>query len=134
VSVGVELGIDAGVGVRHRRLARLNAVEHEGGCLPRPDLDPGADVGAVDDPERAAGRQSEFKLGGSEEGAVRREGDLVAGVRVVETRGDIDDEAHLPAHGEHPADHAVAMRRPAGGRRGHEVLHLPHPPPASGSA
>ena len=57
---------------------------------------------------------------------MRGERDLVAGARVVEARGDVDDEAHLPAHGEHPADHAVAMRRLAGARRGHEVLHLPH--------
>ena len=54
------------------------------------------------------------------------ERDLVAGARVVEARGDVDDEAHLPAHGEHPADHAVAVRRLAAARRGHEVLHLPH--------
>ena len=29
-------------------------------------------------------------------------------------------------YGERPANHAVAMRRFAGPRRGHEVLHLPH--------
>ena len=57
---------------------------------------------------------------------MRGERDLVAGARVVEARGDVDDEAHLPAHGEDPADHAVAVRRLAGARRGHEVLHLPH--------
>ena len=57
---------------------------------------------------------------------MRGERDLVAGARVVEARGDVDDEAHLPAHGEYPADHAVAVRRLAGTRRGHEVLHLPH--------
>ena len=57
---------------------------------------------------------------------MRGERDLVAGARVVEARGDVDDEAHLPAHGDHPADHAVAVRRLAGTRRRHEVLHLPH--------
>jgi hypothetical protein len=49
----------------------------------------------------------------------------VAGARVVEARGDVDDEAHLPAHGEHPADHAVAVSGRTRTRRGHEVLHLP---------
>lgn len=57
---------------------------------------------------------------------MRGERDLVAGARVVKPRGDVDDEAHLPAHGEYSADHAVALRRLAGTRRGHEVLHLPH--------
>jgi hypothetical protein len=55
---------------------------------------------------------------------VRGERDLVAGARVVEARRDLDDEADLPAHGEYPADHAVAMGRLAAARRGHEVLHL----------
>src|SRR5512133_71149 len=68
----------------------------------------------------------ESQLGRAEERAVRGERELVAGARVVEARGDVDDEAHLPAHGEYLADHAVALRRPAGAGRGHEVLHLPH--------
>jgi hypothetical protein len=54
------------------------------------------------------------------------ERDLVAGARVIKARGDIDDETHLPAHGDYPADHAVAARRLAGTRRDHEVLHLAH--------
>ena len=81
---------------------------------------------AVDDLERAARREAEPQLGRAEERAVRGERDLVAGARVVEARGDVDDEAHLPAHGEYPADHAVAVRRLAAARRGHEVLHLTH--------
>jgi hypothetical protein len=64
-------------------------------------------------------REAESELGGSEEGAVRREGDLVASTRVVEAQGDVDDEAHLPAHGEHPADHAVAVSGRTRTRRGH---------------
>ena len=58
---------------------------------------------------------------------MRGERDLVAGARVVEARRDVDDETHLPAYGEYPADHAVAVRRLAAARRGHEVLHLPTP-------
>ena len=54
------------------------------------------------------------------------ERDLVACAGVVEARGDVDDETHVPTHGKYPADHAVATRRPAGPRR-HEVLHLRHP-------
>jgi hypothetical protein len=50
----------------------------------------------------------------------------VTGAGVVEAGGEIDDEAHLPANSQDPADHAVAMRRLAGTRQGHEVLHLPH--------
>ena len=57
---------------------------------------------------------------------MRGQRDLVAGARVVEARGDVDDESHLPAHGEHPADDPVTVRL-AGARRGHEVLHLAHP-------
>jgi hypothetical protein len=57
---------------------------------------------------------------------MRGERDLMAGPRVVEARGDVDDEAHLLSHGEHPADHAVAVRRLAGARGRHEVLHLAH--------
>jgi hypothetical protein len=49
---------------------------------------------------------------------VRGERDLVAGARVVEARRDVDGEVHLPAHGEHAADQAMALRR-------HEVMHLP---------
>ena len=94
---------------------------------PARSVDARADVAAVDDLERAARREAERQLGRAEERAVRGERDLVAGARVVEARGDVDDEAHPPAHGEHPADHAVAWRRLAGARRGHEVLHLPHP-------
>ena len=108
---GVELGGDVGIGVRHRHLAGLDAVEHEGGRLPGPEGDARADVAAVDDLERAARREAELQLGRAEERAVRGERDLVAGARVVEARGDVDDEAHLPAHGEYPADHAVAVRR-----------------------
>jgi hypothetical protein len=51
---------------------------------------------------------------------VRGELGLVAGARVVEARGDVDDEAHLPSHRHHPADQAARMRGD------HEVLHLPH--------
>jgi len=122
--VASELRGDVGVGVRHRQLAGFDAVEQEGGRLPGPDGDARADV-AVDDLERAARREAERKLGRAEERAVRGERGLVAGAGVVEARGDVDDEAHLPAHGEYPADHAVAMGRLAGTRRGHEVLHLP---------
>jgi hypothetical protein len=63
-------------------------------------------------------------LGRAEQRAVRGERDLVAGAPVVEARDDVDDEAHLPAHGEYPADQPV--RRLAGTRRDHEILHLPH--------
>jgi hypothetical protein len=58
---------------------------------------------------------------------VLRERDLVAGARVVKARRDVDDKANPSAHGQYPADHAVAVRRRAGTRRGHEVLHLPDP-------
>ena len=68
----VELGGDVGVGVRHRHLARLDAIEHEGSCLPCPELDARADVAAVDDLERTARRQAELELGRAEERAVRR--------------------------------------------------------------
>ena len=40
---------------------------------------------------------------------MRGESDVVPGASVVEARGDMDDEAHLPTHGEHAADHAVAL-------------------------
>ena len=46
--------------------------------------------------------EAERQLGGAEQRAVRGERDLVAGARVVEARGDVDDEAHLPAHGDAP--------------------------------
>ena len=78
---------------------------------PGPQRDARADVAAVDDLERAARREAEPEPGGAEERAVRGQRDLVARARVVEARGDVDDEAHLPAHGEDPADHAVAVRR-----------------------
>ena len=55
---------------------------------------------------------------------MRGERDLVVGARVVKARCHVDNEAHLPAHCEHPADDAVAVRRLATARRGHEVLHL----------
>ncbi len=45
--------------------------------------------------------------------------------RVVEARGDVDDELHLPTYREYSTDDAVPMRRPAGTRWRHEVLHLP---------
>ena len=48
---------------------------------------------------------------------MRGERDLVVRARVVEARGEIDDEAHLPAYGKHPPDHAVAMCRLARARR-----------------
>jgi hypothetical protein len=48
---------------------------------------------------------------------MRGDRDLVAGARVVEARGDVDDEAHLPANGKHPADDALPVRRLAGTRR-----------------
>jgi hypothetical protein len=67
-----------------------------------------ADV-AVDDLERTARREAEPRLGRAEERTVGGECDLVAGARVVEARGDVNDEAHLPAHGEDPADHGVAV-------------------------
>ena len=86
-----------------------------------------ADVGPVDDLERAARREAELQLGGAEQRAVRGERDLVAQARVVEARGDVDHEAHLPAHGKYLADHAVAVRGLPTARRGHEVLHLAHP-------
>ena len=87
--------------------------------------DAGADVAAVDDLERTSRREVECELGSAEERAVRGTRDLVACPRVVEARGDVDDESHLPAYGEYPADHAVPVRRLAGTRWGHEVLHLP---------
>ena len=111
----------------HRHLARLDAVEHEGGRLPGPDGDARADVAAVDDLERAARREAELEPGRAEERAMRRERDLVAGARVVEARGDVDDEAHLPAHREHPADHAVAVRRHAGHAGGMKSCTSPTP-------
>jgi hypothetical protein len=49
----------------------------------------------------------------------------VACAGLVEARGDVDDKPHVPAHGEYPADHAVATRWLAGTRR-YEVLHLTH--------
>ena len=122
----VELGRDLGIGVRHWHLARLDAVEQKGGGLPGPEGDARADVGPVDDLERAARREAELQLGGAEEGTVRGERDLVAQARVVEARGDVDHEAHLPAHGKYLADHAVAVRGLPTARRGHEVLHLRH--------
>ena len=57
---------------------------------------------------------------------MRRKRDLVAGAGVVETRSDVDREAHLPAHRKHPPDHAVPVHRHTV-TQGHEVLHLPHP-------
>jgi hypothetical protein len=122
----VELGGDVRIGARHRRLTRLDAVEHKRGRLTGPKLDARPDVAAVDDPERGARRKAERQLGRAEQRAMRGERDLVAGAGIVEARGDVDDEAHLPAHGEHPADYPVAVHRLAGTGRGHEVLHLPH--------
>src|SRR5207237_3501094 len=113
---------DVGIGVRHRHLAGLDSVEHEGGRLPGSHGDAGADVAAAGDLERATGRDAEAQLRRAEERAVRGERDLVTGTREVEARGDVDEEAHLPAYGEHPADDAVAVRRLAGTRREHEVL------------
>jgi hypothetical protein len=75
------------------------------------ELDARADVTAVDDLQRAGRREAERQLGRAEERAALGERDLVAGARVVEARGDIDHEAQLPAHGDYPADHAVAARR-----------------------
>ena len=101
---GVELGGDVGIGVRNRRLAGLDAVEHEGGRLPGPDGEVRADVAAVDDLQRAARRQAQPERRGAEQRAVLSERDLVACAGVVEARGDVDDETHVPAHGDHPAD------------------------------
>ena len=120
---GVELGRDLGIGVRDRQLAGLDTLEHEGGHLPGPKLDARADV-AAKDLERTARRKAEVQLGRAEQRAVRCERNLVAGARVVEARSDVDDEVHLPAHRDYPADHAVAVRRLAPARRRHEVLHL----------
>ena len=75
---GVELGGDAGIGARRRRLAGLNAVERERGRLPGSELDARADVVAVDDLERAARREAEHQLTRAEERAVLGERDLVA--------------------------------------------------------
>jgi hypothetical protein len=61
-----------------------------------------------------------------EQRTVRGERYLVAGTRVVEPRGDVDDETHLPTHGEDSADHAVPVCRVAGRWRGHEVVHFAH--------
>ncbi len=58
---------------------------------------------------------------------MRRERDLVAGAGVVEARGDVDDEAHLSAHGKYPPDHAVAMRRLAGPGGGMKSCTSPTP-------
>ena len=67
-----------------------------------------ADVAAVDHLQRAARRQAQPERRGAEQRAVLSERDLVACAGVVEARGDVDDETHVPAHGDYPADHAVA--------------------------
>jgi hypothetical protein len=46
---------------------------------------------------------------------------------VVEARGYVDNEVHLPTDCEDLANHAVVVHRLAGMRWGHEVLHLPTP-------
>jgi len=51
----------------------------------------------------------------------------MAGASVVKTRSDIDDETHLPAHGEYPPDQAVAVHRLADTRHRHEVLYFADP-------
>jgi hypothetical protein len=55
----VELGGDVRIGVRPRRLAGLNAFEHERGGLAGPQPDPRADVAAADDLARAVRRDAE---------------------------------------------------------------------------
>jgi hypothetical protein len=60
--------------------------------------------------------------------------DVVAGAPVIEARGDVDDESHLPAYGDDPADDAVPVCRFAGTRWGHEVLYLAYAFRALGSA
>ena len=52
------------------------------------------------------------------------ERNLMAGARVVKTRSDVDDETHLPAHGEYPPDQAVAVHRLPGTPNRHEVLNF----------
>ena len=123
---GVELRSDISIGIRHWYLVRVELVEHERGRLPGADCDSGADVAAVDDLERTSRRETEPQPRRTEERPVRGERDFVAGARVVEAGRDVHAEAHLPAHGKYPPDHAVAMRDLARARHGHEVLHLPH--------
>jgi hypothetical protein len=57
---------------------------------------------------------------------VRGQRDRVARAPVVEARGYVDNEVHLPTDCEDLANHAVVVHRLAGLRWGHEVLHLPH--------
>jgi hypothetical protein len=73
---GVKLGGDVGVGVRHRHLAEFDAVEHEGGRLPGPDGDARADVAAVEDLERVAGREAEPELRRAKQRAVWSDRDV----------------------------------------------------------
>jgi hypothetical protein len=124
---GVELRGNVGTGVWHRHLAGLDAVEYEGGGLSGPEGDARADVAAFDDLERAAGREAEPQLGSAEQSTVRGQRDLVARAPVVEARGYVDNEVHLPTDCEDLANHAVVVHRLAGMRWGHEVLHLPTP-------
>ena len=56
---------------------------------------------------------------------MRSECDLVTRPRIVKARRNVDDEAHLAAHGQHAADDALPVR-PAAVRR-HEVLDLADP-------
>ena len=108
---GVELGGDVGIRVGNRRLARLDAVEHECGRLSGPDGEVRASVAAVDHLQWAARRQAQLERRRAEQCAVLSERDLVACAGVVEARGDVDDETHVPAHGDHPADDAVTTCR-----------------------
>ena len=107
---------------RRARRARARSVA----VSPAESATPAADVAAVDDLDRATRRKAELQVGSAEERAVRGELDLVAGPCVVETWGDVDDEAHLPADSDDSADDAVMVRRFARSRRGHEILHLTH--------
>jgi hypothetical protein len=105
-------GGDASIG-RARGLAGLGAVEHEGGRLPRPDGDPRADAAAVDDLERQRAERLSASSG-ERKSAPSGVSATSWRARVVEAWSDVDDKAHLPEHGEHPADHVVASRRLAG--------------------
>jgi hypothetical protein len=58
---------------------------------------------------------------------VRGQRDRVARAPVVEARGYVDNEVHLPTDCEDLANHAVVVHRLAGLRWGHEVLPSPTP-------
>src|SRR4051794_26367917 len=92
-----------------RRLAGRDAFQHDGGCLAGSQLDLRTNAATVDDLERTACREADVQFGRAEQRTVRQARDRVMGARVVEARGDVDDEAHLPTNRDHPADQAARM-------------------------